>query len=275
MKRVMVISLLLLSGTGAAAQNGASYSDIASQSEQSYEEEIPYELLYPALRMELPRISPAPQYGGAFSLLDFRATYLPLPALKPQPLEFVMPDAALFVSYDRFRRREGLTIPAYSVNAPRMLTGGAGYMPLYGRDNHSLGLYGSSRNYTSFGFSNSLSVGYSYSPNDWITFSGNVYASDNMYHLNRFKSFGVSGRVRVQVAERVFINGYGQYSLYNSAGSGGVQQLPLGMYPATSFGGSIEVKVAEHFGLEGGAQREYNPFTRKWETSYYVLPVFY
>jgi hypothetical protein len=153
-----------------------------------------------------------------------------------------------------------------------MLVSNGGYMPLVGKGDWQLGLTGSLQNYPSMGFSNSISVGNSWAVSDRVTLYGNVYASDNMHHATRFKDVGVSGRVRIQVAERVFLNGYGNYSIYNNAGG---QPLPQLMYPANSFGGTVEVKITDKFGLQAGAERGFNMFTRQWETSYYVLPVFY
>jgi hypothetical protein len=197
-----------------------------------------------------------------------------LPAPLPHaPFEFVMPDRALFISYDMFRRQSGLTVPEYGTTAPRMLRpGGGGYMPLVVRHNSVLSLSGSREIFPSMGFSNSVAVGYAWAPSDRVTFYGNLYASDNMYHLSRFRNFGVSGRMRVQVAERVFLNGYGAYALPGGEGS---RQLPPGMYPASSFGGTIEVKITDKFGIEGGVMREYNPFTRSWRTNYVASPVIY
>lgn len=135
-----------------------------------------------------------------------------------------------------------------------------------------LELTGFHNKYPSMGFSNSVSVGHSWEVTDGITLYGGVYASDNMYHTTRFKDFGVSGRIRVQVADGVFLNGYGNYSVYDSGVPG---QRPPFMYPTDSYGGSVEVKITDKFGLQAGVQRGFSLFTRQWETSYYVLPVFY
>ncbi len=146
------------------------------------------------------------------------------------------------------------------------------HMPLIGTGNHSLGLTGSRQRYPSMGFSNSVTAGYIWSPTDGITLYGNLRVSDNMFHLNRFKDIGVSGRARVRVTDGVWVNGYGNYTIYNNAGP---QQMPMGLHPTNSFGGTIEVRITEGFGIEGGVMREYDPFQRRWVTNPYVMPVFY
>ena len=134
------------------------------------------------------------------------------------------------------------------------------------------GMSGSVNPYPGMGSSNSVSVGRGWAVNDRITIYGGAYATDNLFYTSRFKNFGVSSRVRVQVAERVFVTGFGNYSIYNGADG---QPLPPLMYPGHSFGGSVEVKITDKFGLQAVAERSYNAFTRRWDNSYYVLPVFY
>ena len=245
----MVISLLLLSHIGAAAQN-----------------DLPFPSSLDPEYSAIPIPNPFPASG-------LHATFPVAPLPKPIPFEFALSDAQLSSSpYAPFGHLNGSYTPSPGVNHLRIPGYGSDYMPLYVGGKHSLGLTGSRQAYPSMGFSNSLSFGYGYSPTDGITLYIGVYASDNMYHHSRFKNFGVSEKIRIQVADWLYLNGYGNYSLYNSASSG---QLPLGMYPTTSYGRSIEVKVADHFGLEGRAQRGFNVFTRQWETSYYIMPVFY
>lgn len=218
---------------------------------------------------EMPKIDyGVASYGGGISY--YGAYGIPAPALQ-LPRTLAYPEMATFVPYNNFQRLSGLTVDDFSINKPLMLVNMGGYMELYGRNSLNVGLTGSRRTYTSFGFSNRLSMGASYAPTEWVTFYGSVYVSDNAVHMDRFKNLGVSGRMRVKVAERIYVNGYGQYSAYNNS----PHILPMGMYPATSYGGTIEVKITDKFGIEGGAFREYDPFTRKWKTHYYVSPVFY
>ena len=42
-----------------------------------------------------------------------------------------------------------------------------------------------------------------------------------------------------------------------------------------SYGGTLEFKISDSFGIEAGAEREFNPMTRKWETHPIIMPVFY
>lgn len=135
----------------------------------------------------------------------------------------------------------------------------------------ALGLSGARQSYPGMGFSNSVAAWQTWTPTDGITLTGGVYASDNLFHTNRFKDLGVSGSVRVNVGERVTLTGFGSYSMYNNAGG----PLPPMMYPQNHFGGSVRVRITDGFGLEGGVRRDFNLFTRRWENSYYVVPVFY
>jgi hypothetical protein len=261
MKRAVIISLLLLSYIGAAAQ-----------SELPSVPRIPSGSLY---RYELPALP----YSNRYNDFDVRALpgtasfgLLLLQPLPPASFPFEMPGREIFILHDRYRRQEGITIPPHSVNYPRMIMANRGYMPLWVGEKSRLGLTGSRERYPSMGFSNALSAGYVWAPADGITLHGNLGVSDNMYHLTRFKQFNVSARARMRVADGIWVNGYGAYSVHNGAGP---RQLPPGMFQRNSFGGTIEVKVTDGFGLEGGAFREYDPFTRRWITTPYFMPVFY
>ncbi|MDR2891235.1 MAG: hypothetical protein LBV18_06560 [Alistipes sp.] len=148
-----------------------------------------------------------------------------------------------------------------------------GNIAFFSKNRYALGGGRVLHSYPSMGFSNAFTIEQTWAITDGITLSGGVYASDNLYHTNRFKDLGVSGRIKIALTDGVTLKGYGSYSLYNSAG--GQAPVPPMMYPENRYGGSIEVKITDKFGLEGGAQRGFNMFTRQWETSYYVLPVFY
>lgn len=259
---------------------GATVQNAAAQSEPSVSVHIPFDSLalepgdllpspvnFSAIPPSEPLYRPEFSAGG-----NFLPEIAPASRLTSTPSVFAMPDRDLFIAYDRFLRQEGITISAASVNSARMILSGSGYMPLLRRGDHSLGIAGSQQRYPSMAFFNSALVTYSWAPTDGITLYGNLHASDNMYHLNRFKDIGVSGRVRVRVTDGIWINGYGNYTLYNNAG---LQQIPMGMYPTNSFGGTIEVKITDKFGVEGGAMREYDPFRRRWVTNPYFKPVSY
>ncbi len=276
----MLILLLALAG---AVTDTAAQSELSGQSGIAYDTlsvtsdmyELPlmpagahsYPASYNLPKIHLPQPFEMPLSAG-YGMPDFPA----LSNLPPAPVEFVMRDRDLFLSISRFRSQEGIVIPAAGVNSNRMILSNSGYLPLVLYGDHALGLTGSRQRFPSMGFSNSLSVGYVWQATDGITLYGNLNASDNMYHLNRFKDIGVSGRARVRVTDGIWLNGYGSYSLYNNAG---MQPMPPGMYPKNSFGGTIEVKVSDGFGIEGGAFREYDPFSRRWVTQPYIMPVFY
>jgi hypothetical protein len=263
--------MFLLSGLGAAAQNHGELPVPTGGPEES----LNLEGLLPGDLLPEPTFAPLriPQSGGPKLFTPFEPF---VPTTLPR-MDFAMPtvaDRTLFIQQNLLLQQRGIVVPAASSTSSRMLRGAVGgYMPLMQRHNGALGLTGSSQLYPSMGFSSSLSLGYAWAPTDGITLYGNAFVTDNMHHLSRFRDFGVSGRVRMQVVEdRVWLNGYGTYSLRSGVAA---QQLPPGLYPTTSFGGTVEVKITDSFGIEGGVMREYDPFTRSWRTTPYASPVFY
>lgn len=108
--------------------------------------------------------------------------------------------------------------------------------------------------------------------NDFISLTGGVYAAKyNMYGA-RFNDFGTQGRLTFQVNERVKINMFGTYSVNNNHGLTPMAQPYMNQ---TSYGGTLEFKFSDSFGLEVGAEREFNVATRKWVITPIISPVFY
>ena len=69
------------------------------------------------------------------------------------------------------------------------------------------------------------------------------------------------------------INMFGTYSVYNGYGMTPASQLFMNQ---NSYGRHIwNLKYRIDFGIEAGAEREFNPMTRKWETHPIIMPVFY
>ncbi|MDR0823816.1 MAG: hypothetical protein LBN74_01900 [Prevotella sp.] len=138
--------------------------------------------------------------------------------------------------------------------------------------------------YPLIGASRTVSVRFNYQPSDRFIFSGGPYVAKNVLygaHYNnknvlygtQYNDMGVTGSAKFILTDRVRINAYGQYSAYGK--DHGVGPYMSGMYPQTYYGGTIEVKITDKFGIEGGVIRELNPFNGKWENRPYFSPVFY
>lgn len=262
---MIVLSVAELSAQDASPRS-LEFSDASPQSfvPRRATPELPIETTIPKHSLALPNQPFAIPGHGATTLESPFPPRLVAPKLRPfalTPMERL--DIANLSSVGELRRSLNL----------------GGEMTLLARksranaSSYSLGLIGQRQSYPGMGFSNSVAVRQTWTPTDGITLSGGIYVSDNLFHTNRFKDLGVSGRVRIKVAERVALTGFGNYSLYNS-GSGGTPLPPM-MYPQNNYGGGVQLRLTDKFGLEGGVRRDYNVFTRKWETSPYILPVFY
>lgn len=129
------------------------------------------------------------------------------------------------------------------------------------------------RGYPTMGAVRSIGAQLNYQPADWIIMSGGPYgAKYNMYGSN-FTDVGVSGAVKFIVHDRIRLNAYGQYSRNDT--SRGLRGPVVNMYPQTYYGGSVEFKITEKFGIESGVIRELNPMNGKWENRPFIAPVFY
>ncbi|MDR1983695.1 MAG: hypothetical protein LBQ28_02580 [Prevotellaceae bacterium] len=75
--------------------------------------------------------------------------------------------------------------------------------------------------------------------------------------------FGFNGDIGYWITDRVKIAGMGQYSLRNSYGT---MSQGMGMYPQTYYGGYLEFKVNENFGVRAGALQQFDIRKGKWTT---------
>lgn len=127
--------------------------------------------------------------------------------------------------------------------------------------------------YPTLGAVRNVGVNFHYMPLDWLVLSTGTYASKSNLGGHSFNDAGLSGSAKFIINDRIRLNAYGQYSA--NGGKNGVQGPMMGMYPQTFYGGTIEVKITEKFGIEGGVVRELNPFNGKWVNRPVISPVFY
>lgn len=127
--------------------------------------------------------------------------------------------------------------------------------------------------YPSIGAVRSVSMYFNYQPTDWLIISAGPYASKYALYGGNFNDIGAGGNMKFILSDRIRINARGQYSVRGK--HNGVEGPMMGMYPQTYYGGTLELKITEKFGIEGGVIRELNPFNGKWVNRTYFAPVFY
>lgn len=90
-----------------------------------------------------------------------------------------------------------------------------------------------------------------------------------------YNDFSINASSYIPVSENFGVNVYGSYALnaINNANAGSVPYSPFA--PSSYYGGSVEYKISDKFGIEAGMLRQYNPWKRKWENVYFAAPKFY
>lgn len=148
------------------------------------------------------------------------------------------------------------------------------YNALYGlSDNTFLTTYSAQNSYPGIGRSRTVNAQFSYQPSDWLVVSGGPYASKNEYNGLNYNNFGAGGSMKFIVSDRISFNGYGQYSA--SSKSADIVTPMAGMYPSSYYGGTVEVRISDSFGIEAGMIREFDPTIGKWTNTPVLAPVFY
>lgn len=80
--------------------------------------------------------------------------------------------------------------------------------------------------------------------------------------------FGVNGRISYQIDERLSLNVFGAY--YNTTPYISPATLPY--FSTSHFGATLDMQFSDRFGLEAGAQSNYDPYARRWMAVPVVSP---
>jgi hypothetical protein len=99
-----------------------------------------------------------------------------------------------------------------------------------------------------------------------------VYASKFNVYKSYYNNAGVNGNFKIKISDRLSMNLFGQYTPLEKTSE---MQMMTSMYPQSYYGGSIEFKVTDKWGIITGATREFDVFSRKWVTNPFIMPVFY
>lgn len=219
----------------------------------------------------------APQPMDTIFRLDI---ITPLQKPAPKPIDFVVPPLNTYVG-------PPLTTD-YVLNPHFPYADNYTYAGLWGISDRAWATSLSTNNrYPSIGRMRSVDIQLNYKLTDWMYVSGGAYASKyavdasiykaytmrNDNHTTHLNDWGVNSSMKFILSDRVRFNAYGQYSI--NADKNKLGGPLMDMYSQTYYGGTIEVKITDKFGIEGGMLRELNPFTGKWVNKPIIMPVFY
>lgn len=101
-------------------------------------------------------------------------------------------------------------------------------------------------------------------------FSLTAGVTGSKYHFDRdaWNDYGVFGNMSYRISDRFSLNAFGQYYVNQRFHSVAVMPFLGG----SSFGGTLGWKASDHFSLDVGARRIYDPYTGRWHTLPVVQP---
>lgn len=122
---------------------------------------------------------------------------------------------------------------------------------------------------------NSFNLGIKIQPaKDWyIDISNSAYKYRDFTGI--YNDFTINASSYISLFDNFGINVYGRYSTQamNNINAGSIPYSPF--EPYSYYGGSLEYKITDKFGIEVGMLRQYNTWRRKWENVYFAAPKFY
>lgn len=140
--------------------------------------------------------------------------------------------------------------------------------------NSFLSTYSLQHTYPTMGTHIQAGLIYTYAPNERWELSGGLFTSKytmpSMHHGAK-GDFGFSGSAAYRINDYLRIMAFGQYSIYGERNA--TQGYLTPMYPHSSYGLLLEIKINEHIEVHAGAERSYNPMRMRWETTPVICPV--
>jgi len=121
---------------------------------------------------------------------------------------------------------------------------------------------------------NSMTAGFIIQPMDnWII---NISGSAIKYRdfIGIHNDFTINASTYIALSDNWGINIFGGYSMNAMKNVVGGVDTKSPFAPSSYFGGSLEYKFTDKLSLEAGMRREFNPWLRRWESVYYVVPKF-
>ncbi len=125
------------------------------------------------------------------------------------------------------------------------------------------------------GATDNLSGSFLFQPDDrWqISLTGAGYRTVDFTGLRT--NFTVGGATRFALTDRIGLNAFGAYVV--NQGNTLNHSFPVlsPLAPQHTYGGTVDFRITEHWGVEAGTQMKFNPFTGKWDRQYIIGPKYY
>ncbi|MDO5665906.1 MAG: hypothetical protein Q4G63_11710, partial [Bacteroidia bacterium] len=122
---------------------------------------------------------------------------------------------------------------------------------------------------------NNINLGLKIQPTEnWhIDISNSAYKYRDFTGI--YNDYTINASSYISLSDNFGINVYGRYSTQalDNTNAGSIPYSPFAPY--SYFGGSVEFKITDKFGIEAGMLRQYNTWRRRWENVYFVAPKFY
>ena len=129
---------------------------------------------------------------------------------------------------------------------------------------------GSHMSYPGMGNTTSASVALTMPMGERLQLTAGLTGSK--YHFDRadWNDYGVFGSASFRLNDRLSLNAFGQYYVNQQFHS--IAAMPF--LGSSSFGGTLGWKASDHFSLDVGARRIFDPYTGQWRTLPIVQPTF-
>ncbi len=127
---------------------------------------------------------------------------------------------------------------------------------------------GTHTTYPGMGNATSASVAITMPVGDRLAVTAGLTGSKYHFDRSAWNDYGVFGNATFRLNDRLSLNAFGQYYINQRYHS--IAAMPF--LGSTSYGGTLGWRASDHFSLDVGARRLYDPYTGRWLTMPIVQP---
>ena len=127
---------------------------------------------------------------------------------------------------------------------------------------------GAHTTYPGLGNTQTASVALMVPLGDRFQVTGGVMGSKYHFDRSAWNDYGVFGNASFRINDKLSLNAFGQYYAHQQFHS----VASMSLIGSSSYGGTLGWKASDHFSLDVGARRIYDPYTGQWRTMPIVQP---
>lgn len=194
--------------------------------------------------------------------MDFRSSKSEVPTFQVQP---ILPPASSEKDVTSFKYIPRAVYPAVFFQEQAIIHKNEFQVsgPIFSFENEMLFGSGRQENLIGIGQFNSATLAYIHTVNEKLYWELQLYTQKLSAPFRFNQTIGTNARVNYRLADKLSMHVFGGYSI-----------MPQYAFQNYNFGASFSYEITDHWGIELGANRYYDSYSRQWNLYPVVIPYY-